>query len=112
MSYNETLANRVREALAHVPRSTEKYMFGGVCFMVNDKMCMGIVKDEIMCRIDPDVYEACLEKPGCREMDFAGRPMKGYVFINEEAIRTKKEFDFWVNLCLDFNKKAKKSRKK
>lgn len=112
MAFDEKLANRIRESLADIPKTTEKFMFGGVCFMVDDKMCMGVVKDEMMCRIDPEVYETALEKNGCREMVFTGKPMKGYVFISEEGMKTKKQFDYWVDLCLDFNKRAKSSKKK
>lgn len=62
MSYNEKLADRIRVRLAEVPKVEEKFMFGGVCFMVKGKMCIGIVKDEMMCRIGPDAYETALEK--------------------------------------------------
>lgn len=112
MAYNETLNDRIREALEHVKEVEEKYMFGGVCYMVNGKMCVGVVKDELMCRIGPDAYEKALEKSGCREMDFAGKPMKGYVFVSEEGMRNKKDFDEWIALCLAFNKTAKASKKK
>ena len=112
MAFNETLSNRIREALLPVPRVEEKYMFGGVCYMVNGKMCVGVVKDEMMCRIDPDVYESALEKTGCREMVFTGKPMKGYVFVNEQGMRSEKDFNYWIGLCLEFNKKAKAAKKK
>ena len=69
MAYNEKLADRIREALVNVPKVEEKLMFGGVCFMVNGKMCTGVVKDEMMCRIDPAMDEIVLEKNGCRRMD-------------------------------------------
>jgi hypothetical protein len=65
-----------------------------------------------MCRIDPDVYEEALQKKGCREMVFTGKPMIGYVFVSEEGLKTKKEFDYWINLCVEFNSKAKASKKK
>lgn len=112
MAYNEKLSNRIREALVALPKVEEKYMFGGVCYMLNGKMCMGVVKDEMMCRIDPDKYEEALDKKGCREMVFTGKPMKGYVFVAEEGMKSKKEFDYWVELCLEFNKKAKAAKKK
>jgi TfoX/Sxy family transcriptional regulator of competence genes len=112
MAFNEKLADRIREALVHLPKVEEKHMFGGVCFMLNGKMCIGVVKDEMMCRIDPALDEIVLEKTGCRPMDFSGRPMKGYVYVSEEGIKGKKAFDYWVGLCLDFNSKAKASKKK
>ncbi|HEV8512631.1 MAG TPA: TfoX/Sxy family protein [Cyclobacteriaceae bacterium] len=112
MVYNEQLTNRIREALAHLPKVEEKKMFRGVTFMVNGKMCISAGNDEMMCRIDPDKFEAVLEKPGCRPMVHGGRTMKGFVFVNEESIRSKREFIYWVDLALDFNKKAKISTKK
>jgi len=80
--------------------------------MVNDKMCVGIIKDEMMCRINPDIHDIEVEKNGCRTMDFTKRPMKGYVLIDENGMRTQKEFEYWINLALDFNKIAKSSKKK
>ena len=65
-----------------------------------------------MCRIKPEVYGEALKKRGCREMVFTGKPMKGYVFVSEEGMKTKKEFDYWINLSLQFNNKAKASKKK
>lgn len=112
MAYNEILVDRIRELLVHLPKVEEKHMFGGVCFMVDDKMCVGVVKDEMMCRIDPSMDEVVLEKNGCRPMDFNGKIMKGYVFVNDEGLRTKEDFDYWMRLCLDFNPKAKASKKK
>ena len=112
MAFDEKLSDRIRQALLKIPKVEEKFMFGGVCYMVNGKMCVGVSKDEMMCRIDPEKYEEALEKPGCREMVFTGRPMKGYVFVNKEGLKTSKQFDYWINLCLDFNSKAKASKKK
>jgi len=112
MSYDEKLADRIRIRLAEIPKVEERFMFGGVCFMVKGKMCIGIVKDEMMCRIGPDAYETALDRNGCREMVFTGKPMKGYVYVSDEAMKSKKDFDYWINLCLDFNSKAKASKKK
>ena len=111
MAYNEKLADRIREALTGFPRVEEKKMMGGLTFMVNGKMCVGIVNNDLMCRIDPDVYETALKKKGCREMDFTGKPMKGYVFVGENGIKTQKDFDSWIGLALDFNTRAKASKR-
>jgi TfoX/Sxy family transcriptional regulator of competence genes len=112
MAYNEQLGDRIREALSRMPDLEEKEMFGGLCFMVNGKMCMGVMKDEMMCRIDPEHYEDLVEKPGCRPMAFTGRPMKGMVLVDENAVRNKKDMEFWVEQCLEFNPRAKSSKKK
>ncbi len=112
MAYNSILSDRIREALVSVKKTEEKEMFGGICYMVDGKMCVGVVKDEMMCRINPEVYEEALEKKGCREMIFTGRPMKGYVFISEDGMKSRKEFEYWIGLCLEYNKLAKSSKKK
>ena len=112
MAYNEQLAQRIRQRLAHLPNIEEKQMMGGLTFMYNDKMCVGIIKDELMCRIDPALHDEAVEKNGCRTMDFTKRPMKGYVMIDDSGMRSNAEFDYWINLALDFNKKAKASKKK
>ena len=113
MSYNEKLPDRVREmiALTH-DRVEEKKMFGGLCFMVNDKMCVGIESERMMVRLDPAVYETALEKDGCTPMDFTGKVMKGYVFVDAAVLNTNKKLDYWVQLALDFNKRDKASKKK
>ena len=112
MAYNVHLANRLRERLQELPNIEEKEMMGGLTFMLNDKMCMGIIKDEMMCRIDPALHETEIEKRGCRTMDFTKRPMKGYVMIDETGMKTQQDFEHWINLCLAFNSKAKSSKKK
>jgi TfoX/Sxy family transcriptional regulator of competence genes len=112
MAYDEHLANRVREKLVDLPNVTEKAMMGGLTFMYNDKMCVGIIKDELMCRIDPEIQDDVIEKVGCRMMDFTKRRMKGYIMIDENGMRTQKDFNYWIDLALDFNAKAKSSKKK
>jgi hypothetical protein len=76
VAYNEALAHRVREALAGRNGVTEKRMFGGLTFMLADKMCCGVVKDELMVRVGPEGYEAALKEPGAHPMDFTGRPLR------------------------------------
>jgi TfoX/Sxy family transcriptional regulator of competence genes len=112
MAYSKELADRIRERLAELPVIEEKEMMGGLTFMVNDKMCVGVIKDEMMLRIDPELHETVIEKTGCRTMDFTKRPMRGYVMIDDTGMRTPKEFEYWITLVLDFNKKAKSSKKK
>ncbi len=113
MAYDEWLAERVSKILKDKSVSfLDKKMMGGLCFMVDDKMCVGIVKNTLMARIGPDAYEAALEKEGVREMNFTGRAMKGYVFIQPEAVDREEELTYWVDLCLAFNPLAKSSKKK
>ena len=112
MAYNEQLANRIRERLYSLPSVEEKQMMGGIAFMVNDKMCVGIIKDEMMCRIDHGFHEKAVEIQGCRTMDFTKRPMTGYVLIDDSGMRSKKDFDYWINLALSYNEFAKSSKRK
>ena len=113
MPYNEKLADRTRELIALTHKNVEeKKMFGGLCFMVNDKMCIGVEQDRLMVRLDPAIYEEAMEKEGCKPMDFTGRIMKGYVFVDIEALNTKKKLEYWIGLALKFNKKAKATKKK
>jgi hypothetical protein len=112
MPYNEKLAARIRTALTHLPHVEEKKMFRGVTFMVQDKMCISVSGDEMMCRFDPAMQDVVQEKPGCRSMIMKGREYKGYVYVSEAGFKSKKDFDYWINLCLSFNSKAKSSKKK
>jgi len=113
MAFNEFLADRLRSSLSDNNASfKEKLMFGGICFMVDDKMCVGIIKDELMVRIDPEEESNFLEEQGCRPMDFTKRPMKGYLYVSPEGIDLDEDLDKWVKRCLEFNPKAKSSKKK
>ena len=113
MAYNEKMADAVRELIAASHKKTEeKKMFGGLCFMVNDKMCVGVEKERLMVRMDPEKTDEVLSNPGCTPMDFTGKVMKGYVFVDADVLKTKKQLEFYVKLALEFNKKAKPSKKK
>lgn len=111
MAFDERLAGRVRDLLAGRGKVAEKKMMGGLTFMVNGKMCVGVIGNDLMARIDPLAYDEALTRKGCREMDFTGKPMRGYVFVGPAGTRQTKELNRWVCLALDFNKEAKASRK-
>lgn len=110
MAYSEKLVIRVRQALAHSPNVEEKKMFGGIAFMVNGKMCVTVGSDRIMCRIDPAIYETAVKRKGCRAVIMRGHEYKGYVYVNEEGIKNKKAFNYWISLALDYNKKIEKKK--
>ena len=113
MAYNEHLADRMRSILKEKQvKYTEKNMMGGLTFMVDDKMCIGIVKEELMARIGPAAYPDALKKKGCKEMKFTGRPMEGYVFVEPDAIDLDEDLSYWIQLGLDSNPLAKSSKKK
>lgn len=112
MAFNEKLADRVREIISATHTITEeKKMFGGLCFMVNGKMCVGVEKERLMVRLDPERYDEVMEREGCMPMDFTGKVMKGYVFVDAAALKSKRQLDFWLQLALEFNEKAKSSKK-
>lgn len=119
MAYDEYLADRARQILKR--KSVvyeEKKMMGGLCFMVDDKMCFGMHIDKktdasfLMARVGLDQYEHALSQPHCSVMNFTGRVMKGYVFITEEGIDSDDELENWIQMCLDFNPLATRSKKK
>ncbi len=113
MAYDEYLGERISAIFkTKSVQAVEKKMMGGLCFMVDDKMCIGIVKNELMARVGPEVYEECLSKSGCREMNFTGRAMKGYVFVDAEAVDMDEDLSYWIQLAIDFNPFAKSSKKK
>jgi TfoX/Sxy family transcriptional regulator of competence genes len=113
MAINEKLADRVREIISSTHNKVEeKRMFGGLCFMVNNKMCVGVESERLMVRFDPARTDELMEKEGCRPMDFTGKTMKGFAFIDLEALNTRKKLEYWLHLALDYNKIAKASKKK
>ena len=111
MAYNEKLATRIREALSHRNDVEEKKMFKGVAFMVDGKMCINVSGDEMMCRFDPSLHQTVALKKGFRPMIMKGKQLNGYAYISEEGFKSKKDFDYWINLCLEFNKEARASKK-
>ncbi len=113
MAYNEHLADRISKFFKEEKIDFfEKKMFGGLCFMVDNKMCVGIINDELMARIGEEKYPEALTKKGCKEMTFTGRPMKGYVYLDEEVLDLDTDLEYWLQLALDFNPLAKASKKR
>jgi TfoX/Sxy family transcriptional regulator of competence genes len=112
MSYSEELVNRVRETLQDLPDVEEKKMFKGLTFMVNGKMCVGVSKDRLMCRIDPEIHDEAVEKPGCTTVTMARKPYKGFVYVDESEVKSQKDLDYWIGLALEYNPRAKATAKK
>lgn len=112
MAYNEELALRIEKILKKkkIDFGVLK-MFGGICYTINKKMCVGIANDDLMARVGPDNYESALKKKDTRKMDFTGRPMVGYVFVSPKAIEKDADLSYWVELCLEYNPKAKSSKR-
>ncbi len=107
MAYNEKLAERVRESIKGKRNLTEKKMFGGLAFLLKGKMFCGIVKDDLMVRTGPELYEQALAKPHSRPMDFTGKPMKGFVYVGPQGYKTAKSLSTWISLGMDYASKLK-----
>lgn len=90
----------------------EKKMFGGHCFMVDDKMCFGTFKGGMMARIAPEEVDVLIQKDGAEQMMQAGRKMTGYLFLEPVGYDTDEDLEFWIDKCLEFNPRAKSSKKK
>jgi hypothetical protein len=102
MAYDETVANRVRQALGKHVDFDEKRMFGGLAFMVRGHMCCGIVGSELMVRVGPDAYAKALALRHARPMDFTGRPLTGMVYVGPAGFKTETALDAWVGRGLAF----------
>lgn len=114
MAYNIELADRIREYLVRLPHSKieEKKMFSGLAFLVNGKMCINVSGDNLMCRIDPTLHEEAAEKSGFHPMVMKGKELRGYCYVNPIGFQSKTDFEYWVDLCLEYNKRSKASKKK
>lgn len=112
MAYSIELADRVREYLSSVEglKIEEKKMFGGLAFLIDDKMCINVGDDLLMCRFDPEQTEELSKKNGFLPTIMNKKEYKGYCYVEPIGYKNKKDFEFWINLCLDYNHKAKSSK--
>ncbi|MCU4177013.1 TfoX/Sxy family protein [Carboxylicivirga sp. N1Y90] len=113
MAYDELLADRIRLVLKEKQvKYKEMKMMGGLTILVDGKMCVGIIKNNLMARVGPEYYEEALRQEGCKLMDFTKKPLKGYVYVEPHAIDMDDDLSKWIQLCLDYNPLAKASKKK
>ena len=113
MAYDEGLAQRVANIFESKNVTYKrKKMIGGLCFMVDDKMVVGIMQDALLARVDPILYSSLLKKKDCGPMKLGGTTMDGYVRVGPSAIASDDSLLEWLQLCLDFNPKAKASKKR
>lgn len=105
MPYSDPLAARIRKAIAHLPNVKEKKMFGSLAFMVNGKICLTAGPSRMMCRIDPLIHDREVIRAGCSTVIMRRRAYKGYIHVAENHLKLKKDFNYWINLALEFNKK-------
>lgn len=102
MAYDEAVAERVRRAIEGRDGLSERKMFGGLCLMLHGNMFAGIIKDELMLRVGPENSDELLARPGVRPMDFTGKPMKGYVYVEPSAFATSEGLRGWIGHALSF----------
>ena len=111
MPDRKTLDQSIAAALtARGVRFEAKKMMGGLAFMVDEKMCMGTAKQKLMVRFDPALHDEVLARPGAGPMDFTGKPMRGYVFVEAEALQATGALASWIDLALAFNPRAKRTK--
>ncbi len=104
MAYDEGLAQRVRDVVERRNNVSEKKMFGGIAWMLGDKMFVGIVKDQLMVRVGKDANDAALKKKHVTQMDFTGKPMKGYVYVSQKGLVSDADIESWVEAAAGFVK--------
>lgn len=97
MAYDEALATRIRSVLKEWDDVTERKMFGGLAFMVRDRMACGIVRDDLMVPVGPDAHDESLAQPHTRPMDFTGKPMRGMVYVAPEGIASDGDLATWID---------------
>lgn len=96
MAYDRDLAERIRGALAGQPGLAEKAMFGGLGFLLRGNMCCGVLKDDLMVRVGPDLHAEALARPGARPFDMTGRPAKGWVVVSGAGVASAGALEKWV----------------
>lgn len=102
MAYDEGLSQRIRELLSDAPAVEEKKMFGGLAFMVNGNMAVGVTGAELMVRVGAENYESALAEPHVRPMDFTGKPLRGFVYVDDKGYETDEGLAKWVSRAVDF----------
>lgn len=102
MAYSEELAERIREALDYRDGVRELKMFGGLGFMLDGNMLVGVIGDELMARVGADGEDEALDAPHARPMDFTGRPMTGFVMVAREGAGSVEEVRAWVERALRY----------
>ena len=102
MAYDEELAARAKEILEELTEPREQKMFGGIAFMVNDHMCVGVMKEELMIRLGGDGADAAVKNPHVRRMEMRGKQMKGFLIVSPEGTKKEKDLRGWINKAHDF----------
>ena len=102
MAYSDSLARRVRDLVAKRRGMNEKNMFGGVCFLLNGNMLVGVWKDSLIARLGPDQGDKALTEPNVVEFDITGRPMKGWVMVESDGVESDERLNDWIQRAEEF----------
>ncbi|MDJ0923076.1 MAG: TfoX/Sxy family protein [Acidimicrobiia bacterium] len=102
MAYNEHLADDIRAEIGSHPGVTEREMFGGIAFMVNGNMAVGVSGDELMVRVGKDAHDEAIQLPGARLFDMTGRPMKGWLLVSTAGWSTDDDLRAWIDRGVSF----------
>lgn len=102
MAYSEDVARRLRDCLRGRPDLREQKMFGGIAFLLAGNMCAGVLGEMLMARVGPEQYGEALAQPHARPMDFTGRPMRGFVYVEPEGFADEADLQAWVARCVRF----------
>jgi TfoX/Sxy family transcriptional regulator of competence genes len=102
MAFDETLAERIRKALARKKGVIEKKMFGGVGFLLNGNMCVGVWKESLIVRLDPEEFEDALKEAHVSEFNITGRSMRGWALVAPDGVESNDEFSGWIQRALKF----------
>ena len=114
MAYDEKLEERMRAVLKGAKGVTSKKMFGGVAFLRDGKMFVGIVKSDLLVRVGPELHNKAVSQKHARVMDFTGKPMMGFIYVAPAGVKTKASLAKWIKWGKDFvaTLPAKKPKKK
>ena len=102
MTFNELTASNIRSAIKNTPGFSERNMFGGISFILKGNMCCGVIEDRLVVRVGPAAYEAALQEPHARPMDFTGRPLSGFVYVEPAGYESPRALQTWINRGLEF----------
>jgi TfoX/Sxy family transcriptional regulator of competence genes len=102
MTFNELTASQIRSAMQSTPGLTERHMFGGVAFMLGGNMCCGVIEDNLVVRVGPRAYDEALQEPHARPMDFTGRPLRGFIYVDPAGFANDASLRQWIERGVSF----------
>lgn len=102
MTFNELTASQIRSAMQSTPGLSERHMFGGVAFMLAGNMCCGVIEDNLVVRVGPGAYDDALREPHARPMDFTGRPLRGFVYVDRDGFASDVLLKQWIERGVTF----------